>query len=85
MKQKLRCYLDVSHSCYYVKGLVIQCPLTGERVRTARLEIWSRPHMASTKGKDYVSFFESIVSDIYDNYTQVNYAHFKAPEPLLDH
>ena len=69
MKQKLCCYLDVSPSFYYVKGLVIQCLMTGERVRTVMLEIWSRPHMANTKVKYSVSFFEAIASDICDNYT----------------
>ena len=69
MKQKLCCYLDVSPSCYYAKSLIIQCPLIDERVPTARLEIWPRLHMASTKRKYSVSFSASIVSDICDNYT----------------
>ena len=43
MKQKLRCYLDVSPSCYYAKILMVQCPLIGERVRSDRLETWPRP------------------------------------------
>ena len=38
-------------------------------VPTARLEIWPRLHMASTKRKYSVSFSASIVSDICDNYT----------------
>ena len=85
MQQKLRCYLDVSLSCYYVKSLMIQCPLIGERVRSDRLETWPRPPHGQYQQKKSVFFSASIVFDERDNSTQLNVVHFKAPHGLVGH